>query len=551
MPFPIPSQAEQVVTNPPRMTQAWYAFLYNLWKPLRNLWSVDDGKLLFMDGDTVNGATVGANLELDRTTNTLNAVGGEFPEAPLDGRQYGRQMANWTVVEEGGSDTVPGDPVYSVQYNDAGAFGGDADVLMNPATRLITVGAVLGAWTLKPAQQPTAGQAGWDLTIAGGKSLGPSAITHPGGTLKLIGGAPNDAQVTSISGNVEISTPDGAAVTHGYTGNITLTAGTALGSGSAGDIQITGGIAGGNTAGSVVIAGGSGLTGGNGGDASLSGGDGAQAGDVLISGGDTVGIQTGGIIRIEPGSSVTGTDGHIDLILQGTSDLRIDGDPGTAGWFLTSGGTNAPPSWTASGGAATPPGGANTQVQFNDGGAFGGDAGLTFVKATNALTLTGPFTVGGQIDAADGTAAAPGYSFTSNLDMGLYWEATDELGVAVAGANVLTWSQIAATSAVQGIFPASTNGGSGYASIRLPHGVPPTTNIADGDFWTTAAGAFARISGATVGPFIDASGAGVADGDYGDIIVSGGGTNWALDSALGVSTSIGFIVASGNNLLLP
>ena len=32
------------------------------------------------------------------------------------------------------------------------------------------------------------------------------------------------------------------------------------------------------------------------------------------------------------------------------------------------------------------PGGADTQVQFNDGGAFGGDAGLTYNKTTDLLT---------------------------------------------------------------------------------------------------------------------------------------------------------------------
>lgn len=33
------------------------------------------------------------------------------------------------------------------------------------------------------------------------------------------------------------------------------------------------------------------------------------------------------------------------------------------------------------------PGGADTQVQFNDGGAFGGDSGLLFVKTTDRLTV--------------------------------------------------------------------------------------------------------------------------------------------------------------------
>ena len=49
----------------------------------------------------------------------------------------------------------------------------------------------------------------------------------------------------------------------------------------------------------------------------------------------------------------------------------------------------------AGGGAATP-GGADTQVQFNDSGALGGDAGLTYDKTTDKLT------VAGDIDLDDG-----------------------------------------------------------------------------------------------------------------------------------------------------
>jgi hypothetical protein len=41
-----------------------------------------------------------------------------------------------------------------------------------------------------------------------------------------------------------------------------------------------------------------------------------------------------------------------------------------------------------SGGGGTP-GGSTTQVQFNDGGAFGGDADLTWDKTTNVLGVTG------------------------------------------------------------------------------------------------------------------------------------------------------------------
>ena len=35
------------------------------------------------------------------------------------------------------------------------------------------------------------------------------------------------------------------------------------------------------------------------------------------------------------------------------------------------------------------PGGTNTQVQFNDNGAFGGDAGFTYDKDTDSVTILG------------------------------------------------------------------------------------------------------------------------------------------------------------------
>lgn len=53
---------------------------------------------------------------------------------------------------------------------------------------------------------------------------------------------------------------------------------------------------------------------------------------------------------------------------------------------------------------ATVPGGANTDVQFNDGGAFGGTGNLTFDKSVNALTLTG-YEVLANIGTAPGAVA--------------------------------------------------------------------------------------------------------------------------------------------------
>lgn len=59
--------------------------------------------------------------------------------------------------------------------------------------------------------------------------------------------------------------------------------------------------------------------------------------------------------------------------------------------------------------ASASPGGSDTQVQFNDSSAFGGDAGLTYNKTTNVLTNTD-----GQIVSTGGTitASTPGLAIT-------------------------------------------------------------------------------------------------------------------------------------------
>lgn len=45
--------------------------------------------------------------------------------------------------------------------------------------------------------------------------------------------------------------------------------------------------------------------------------------------------------------------------------------------------------WLHAGGGGGTPGGSDTYMQYNDGGAFGGDAGATYNETTNTLTLTG------------------------------------------------------------------------------------------------------------------------------------------------------------------
>lgn len=70
--------------------------------------------------------------------------------------------------------------------------------------------------------------------------------------------------------------------------------------------------------------------------------------------------------------------------------------------------------------------GADTQVQFNDGGALGGDAGLVYNKTTDVLTA-------GTTRVGDGTQATPSISFTNYTNTGFY--SAGDIRVILAGSE--------------------------------------------------------------------------------------------------------------------
>lgn len=61
------------------------------------------------------------------------------------------------------------------------------------------------------------------------------------------------------------------------------------------------------------------------------------------------------------------------------------------------------------------------------------------ISTTGALTCAGAFTPTGQILAADGTAAAPAYSFASQPNAGLYKSGTNRVGGSAAGTALWEW----------------------------------------------------------------------------------------------------------------
>jgi len=100
-------------------------------------------------------------------------------------------------------------------------------------------------------------------------------------------------------------------------------------------------------------------------------------------------------------SSYTGAQIDANLALAATAvqpaDDAADLGSGAAtdGYVLTADGSGGA-AWEAAAGGGGTPGGTDTQVQFNDGGAFGGDSGFTFDKTNNTLGLGG-----GTITASD------------------------------------------------------------------------------------------------------------------------------------------------------
>jgi hypothetical protein len=80
------------------------------------------------------------------------------------------------------------------------------------------------------------------------------------------------------------------------------------------------------------------------------------------------------------GTGSTSLTANNVLLGNGTSALQVVA-PGTSGNVLTSNGT----SWTSAAAVVTTPAGSNTQVQYNNSGAFGASSSFTYTSGTGAL----------------------------------------------------------------------------------------------------------------------------------------------------------------------
>lgn len=177
---------------------------------------------------------------------------------------------------------------------------------------------------------------------------------------------------------------------------------------------------------------------------------GSTIGSTTLFGGDDLELQaTGNSISVTSTGIGLASSGEIDLVAgtivkafspittlatstsaaglnlpHGTAPTSpVDGDlwTTTTGLFTRINGSTVGPL------GASAPGGSNTQVQFNDSSAFGGDAGLTYAKATDKLT------VAGAVIAGVGTVNDASFQFSGDANTGMFNLGADHLGLTAGG----------------------------------------------------------------------------------------------------------------------
>ena len=250
------------------------------------------------------------------------------------------------------------------------------------------------------------------LTASGNVDVSTSSNVSLGavGNVKITGGSSGQAIITDGAGNLSFSTITVSNISNG-TSNIAIdTSGGNIVMGAAGNANI------------LVVTG----TGAN------------VTGTLNVTGAVTTTntITTSGAFTSTGNFNLSGPN----ITLGSNTTVRITG--GSANQFLQTDGTGTL-TWAD---ALVDPSGSNTQVQFNDSGAFGAVSGFTFNKATSTLTVAN-------------TVAAPNAAFTgANVWLGGVGNVHITGGAATAA--VLGAISLNGSGNVTAI--AITSGGSGY-----------------------------------------------------------------------------------------
>lgn len=329
--------------------------------------------------NNANTFSASANLTFNNTTNFLQVTNlavpgttnlGDASQVSILGGENGYILQTdglgtltWVAGGGGGGGNgTPGGSNTQVQYNNSGTFGGSTGFTFNENSNTLTVGSVhsnfvgnlygfaanaVTANTVSSSAQP-------NITSVG-------VLTNLGvsGQIEALMFQGNAGNLFNIpAGNIVGSIPVANTVANSAQPNIT-SVGTLVSLDVAGNIT----------------------------SANIAASNRATAGNLFVTGnasfGGNVSINTG---KLTANGNVDFNGARVEL---GEVDsVKIFG--GFNGQVLSTDGTGNL-SWSDGGGGGGNPGGANTQIQFNNNGSFGGSPYFTFNNVSHTVTVGGDF----------------------------------------------------------------------------------------------------------------------------------------------------------------
>jgi hypothetical protein len=282
----------------------------------------------------------GSNLSLGNVAN-LKILGGTNGYVLTTD---GTGNLTWQAGGGGGGNGTPGGSNAQIQFNDAGAFGGDVGFTYNKTNDTMSV---------------------VNVNVAGEANLG--AV----GNITITGGTAGYFLRTDGAGNLSWASAGGGGngTPGGTNTQVQFNDEETFGGNSSFTFDKNTGIL------SIPIL---------------------SANTVSANGIQTVGNVTAGNIKANTLANITGNlrvtgnvnfTGSANVTLGAVANLKISG--GTNGYVLTTDGLGNL-TWEAGGGGGNgTPGGSNTQIQYNNNGTFGGDSNFIFNPTTDTVTVGG------------------------------------------------------------------------------------------------------------------------------------------------------------------
>lgn len=447
----------------------------------------------------VNAASIGQVLEFDGTYWKNASAAGSVSE-PANRVVFGTgagvtsnaaftfDPTTHALTLAGGTVASPGGNISLTAAGTAGATGGG--IILTAGAAATTPGTIL---------------------ITGGAAAVASGVA--GGAVDIIGGtgeaAGSGAAVSVKAGPGGVAGAGGLLVLQGGAGSL-----------GGGNVQLTGGASSGNATGGLFLSTTSPIVNQNSGGISLTTGAVTGAG---VAG--TITMNVGSTQTLQLTATRNVVLGNAALITTATSGfIHVAGMPGTPTGVPTSFAGRYPLTydsannklyaydggWIDLTGAAggTPPGGADTQIQYNNAGVFGGDPDFTYVAAVGTF----------YANTTDGTSGSLSVATPGNVAL----FAASASAATVAGGNL----NFAAGDG------GSTTGGGGVIALTAGDG--------------GASGAGGSVS-------LTAGASGATTGDGGDVAITAGAAGGASGSpgVIGLNTAAGYTYQRGGNFAAP